>query len=65
MIEMTHKAFITNTKTKTLKRRIEQLIENSQELKFLLGLLLLFRLEADLLSGGIYISPNDITLNSA
>ncbi len=34
---MTHKAFITNIKTKTLKRRIEQIIEHSQELKFLVG----------------------------
>lgn len=34
---MPHKAFITNTKTKTLKKRIEQLIEYSRELKFLVG----------------------------
>lgn len=34
---MPQKAFITNTKTKTLKKRIEQLIEHSQELKFLVG----------------------------
>lgn len=34
---MPHKAFITNTKTKTLKKRLEQLIEHSQELKFLVG----------------------------
>ena len=35
--KMQHKAFITNTKTKTLKKRIEQLIVHSQELKFLVG----------------------------
>ena len=34
---MQHKAFITNTKTRTLKKRLEQLIEHSQELKFLVG----------------------------
>ncbi len=34
---MAQKAFITNTKTKTLKKRIEQLIEHSRELKFLVG----------------------------
>lgn len=34
---MPHNAFITNTKTKTLKKRIEQLIEHSQELKFMVG----------------------------
>ena len=34
---MKHKAFITNTPTKTLKKRLEQLIEHSQELKFLVG----------------------------
>ncbi len=34
---MQQKAFITNTKTRTLKKRIEQLIEHSRELKFLVG----------------------------
>ena len=34
---MGHKAFITNTDTKTLKKRLEQLIEHSEELKFLVG----------------------------
>lgn len=34
---MPHKAFITNTETKTLKKRLQQLIEHSQELKFLVG----------------------------
>jgi len=34
---MPQKAFITNTKTKTLKKRIEQLITHSRELKFLVG----------------------------
>lgn len=32
---MAHKAFITNTSTKTLKKRIDQLIKHSRELKFL------------------------------
>ncbi|MDZ7723243.1 MAG: helicase-related protein [candidate division KSB1 bacterium] len=34
---MKHNAFITNQKTKTLKKRIHQLLEYSQELKFLVG----------------------------
>ncbi len=34
---MSQKAFITNTTTRTLKKRLEQLIEHSQELKFLVG----------------------------
>jgi len=34
---MPHKAFITNQKTRSLKKRLEQLIEHSQELKFLVG----------------------------
>ena len=34
---MPYKAFITNTKTKTLKKRNNQLIEHSRELKFLVG----------------------------
>ncbi len=32
-----HKAFITNTSTKTLKKRLTELIEHSKELKFLVG----------------------------
>jgi len=34
---MKQKAFITNTDVKTLKKRLEQLIEHSEELKFLVG----------------------------
>ena len=34
---MPHKAFITNTQTKTLKKRLSELIEHSAELKFLAG----------------------------
>jgi len=34
---MPHKAFITNEKTKTLKKRLTELIEHSEELKFLVG----------------------------
>src|SRR4030043_161337 len=34
---MPHKAFITNEKTKTLKKRLSELIEHSEELKFLVG----------------------------
>ncbi len=34
---MPHKAFITNEKTQTLKKRLTELIEHSQELKFLVG----------------------------
>jgi superfamily II DNA or RNA helicase/HKD family nuclease len=34
---MPHKAFITNTETKTLKKRLSELIEHSEELKFLAG----------------------------
>ncbi len=34
---MPHRTFITNSDTKTLKKRLEQLIEHSQELKFLVG----------------------------
>ena len=34
---MPHKAFITNNKTKTLKKRLTELVEHSEELKFLVG----------------------------
>lgn len=34
---MPHKAFITNTQAQTLKKRLTELIEHSQELKFLVG----------------------------
>ena len=34
---MSHKAFITNEKTKTLKKRLSELVEHSEELKFLVG----------------------------
>lgn len=34
---MPHRAFITNEKTKTLKKRLTELIEHSEELKFLVG----------------------------
>ncbi len=34
---MPHKAFITNEKTKTLKKRLTELVEHSEELKFLVG----------------------------
>lgn len=34
---MHHKAFITNTPTRTLKKRLQQLIQHSQELKILVG----------------------------
>ncbi|MFZ0033723.1 MAG: redoxin family protein [Sedimentisphaerales bacterium] len=34
---MPHKAFITNTQTQTLKKRLTELIEHSRELKFLVG----------------------------
>jgi len=34
---MPHKAFITNTQTLTLKKRLTELIEHSRELKFLVG----------------------------
>lgn len=34
---MPHKAFITNTQTLTLKKRLIELIEHSRELKFLVG----------------------------
>jgi len=34
---MPHKAFITNTQTQTLKKRLIELIEHSRELKFLVG----------------------------
>ncbi|MFQ5707228.1 MAG: hypothetical protein ACE5HO_07240 [bacterium] len=34
---MQHKAFITNTSTKTPIKRLGQLIEHSQEPKFLVG----------------------------
>jgi superfamily II DNA or RNA helicase/HKD family nuclease len=34
---MPHKAFITNTQTQTLKKRLVELIEHSKELKFLVG----------------------------
>ena len=34
---MTTNAFITNAATRTLKKRLEQLIQHSQELKFLVG----------------------------
>jgi hypothetical protein len=30
-----NRAFITNNETRTLKKRLEQLIQHSQELKFL------------------------------
>jgi superfamily II DNA or RNA helicase/HKD family nuclease len=34
---VSHKAFITNEKTKTLKKRLSELVEHSEELKFLVG----------------------------
>jgi hypothetical protein len=34
---MPHKAFITNTQTQTLKKRLPDIIEHSRELKFLVG----------------------------
>ena len=34
---MPHRAFITNEKTKTLKKRLTELVEHSEELKFLVG----------------------------
>jgi len=36
-VKMPNKAFITNEKTKTLKKRLTELIEHSEELKFLVG----------------------------